>query len=152
MQQLRRKLVAATLGVLAVMSGALPVFAQGPPGRGNSNRLDFLAGYLGLTDTQKTQAQAIFDAAKTASTTAQGQLTAANDALRAAIKTGAADSEFDRLGAAVGTIQGQLAAIQAKASAKFYALLTPDQKTKYDAMGDRGGSGGPGRNRFGSSR
>jgi Spy/CpxP family protein refolding chaperone len=146
MQQFRRKLVAATLGAVALMAGAVPVLAQGP-GRGVGNRLDYLAGYLSLTDAQKTQAQTIFDAAKTASSALQGQLTGAQDALRAGIKANSADSELDRLAGAVGTIQGQLAGIQAKASAKFYALLTPEQKTKYDAMGNRGGGGGPGRPR-----
>jgi Spy/CpxP family protein refolding chaperone len=77
----------------------------------------------------------------------QGQATAARDALKAAIKANSSDSELDRLSAAAGVIEGQLTGIQAKASAKFYALLTADQKTKYDALGNRGG--GPGRNRFG---
>lgn len=109
--------------------------------RAGGNRLEFLAGYLALSDTQKTQAQSIFDAAESASETARGQLTAASDALKAAVKTNAPDSDLDRLGAAVGAVQGQMAALHAKASAKFYALLTADQKTKFDALGDRGGMG-----------
>jgi hypothetical protein len=48
------------------------------------------------------------------------------------------------LAAAVGVIEGQLLAIRAKAETKFYALLTADQKTKYDAFKERSG-GGPGR-------
>lgn len=127
---------------------ALPVLADDAKGPGGS-RLDFLAGYLSLTDSQKTQAQAIFDAAATASETARGQLTAANDALKAAIKTNPPDADLDRLAAAVGTIQGQLTAINAKASAKFYALLTAEQKTKYDSMKDRAAGGGGGKPGFG---
>ena len=46
---------------------------------------------------------------------------------------------------AVRLVQGQMAALNAKASAKFYVLLTAEQKTKYDALGNRGGGGGPGR-------
>ncbi len=133
----------AALATLTV-AGALPIFAQGVARGPGANRLDFLAGYLSLTDTQKAQAKTIFDAASTASTTAQGQSTAAHDALKAAIKANAIDSEIDRLAAAVGVIHGQLTGIQAKASVKFYALLTAEQKTKYDALGDRQG-GGPGR-------
>jgi hypothetical protein len=71
----------ATLALLA----ALPVLAQdrGPGG----NRLDFLAGYISLTDAQKAQAKTIFDAADTATETARGQLTAAQVApLRAEVK------------------------------------------------------------------
>ncbi|MBY0507087.1 MAG: Spy/CpxP family protein refolding chaperone [Bryobacteraceae bacterium] len=135
---MNRRLLTATLMLVA----ALPVLAQGPRGRGNS--LDFLAGYLSLTDSQKTQATAIFAAADTASTTARGTLTAAQDALRAAVKLNRPDAELDRLAAAVGVVEGNLAGIRAKADAKFYILLTAEQKTKYDALlASRGG--GPGR-------
>ena len=129
---------------------ALPVVSQGfRGGPGGGNRLDYLAGYLSLTDSQKTQAQAIFDAASTANETARGQLTAANDALKAAIKANKTDAELDQLAAAVGAVQGRMAGNSAKASAKFYALLTAEQKAKYDAMGERGGGPGP---RSGSGR
>lgn len=127
---------------------ALPLCAQttGTANTGLSRRLNFLAGYLSLTDAQKTQAQSIFTAADTAQQTASGALTAARTALHATIKANATDAEIDRLAAAVGVIEGQIAAIQTKAETKFYAILTPDQKTKYDALGSRGGGiGGPGR-------
>ena len=138
---LNRRLLTAAL----MMVAALPMMAQGPRGRGNS--LDFLSGYLTLTDAQKTQAKTIFDAANTASDAARGTLTAAQDALKAAVKANKADSELDRLAAAVGAVEGQLAGIRAKASAKFYALLTAEQKTKFDALeANRGAGGNPGRN------
>lgn len=123
---------------------ALPVTVaaepRGPGGRGD--RLEFLAGYLSLSETQKTQAQAIFNAAASASETAHGQMEAASDALEAAVKANAPDADLDRLAAAIGTIHGHMAAIRAKASAKFYALLNADQKAKYDTFGDRH-RGGP---------
>ncbi len=130
--------------LLAICS--LPLAAQqnpGPrPGAAN-NRLNYLAGYLNLTEAQKTQAQTIFTAAQTASQTLQGQLDGARDAVRATIKANATDAEIDRLSAAAGVLQGQSLAIQTKASAKFYALLTAEQKAKYDEMGG-GGRMGPG--------
>lgn len=137
-----RRYLAAAAAILA----ALPILAQGPrrgggPGGG---RLGFLAGYLSLTDSQKQQAQAIFDAAGAASETARGQLTSARDALRSAVKANQGDTALDRLAAAVGVIEGQLAAIQAKAEASFYALLTAEQKTKYDQRGAGGAGRGPG--------
>ncbi len=135
---MNRRLLTATM----MMVAALPILAQGPRGRGNS--LDYLAGYLSLTDTQKTAAKAIFDAADTASETARGQMTSARDALTAAVKANKADTELDRLAAAVGVIDGQFAGIRAKAEAKFYALLTAEQKTKYDALQTARGPGGPG--------
>ena len=139
---MKRRSVIAALALLT----ALPVLSQGFRG-GAGNRLDYLAGYLSLTDSQKPQAKIIFDAAATANETARGQFTAAQEALTAGVKANRTDAELDRLAAAVGLVQGQLAAINAKASAKFYALLTPEQKTKYDALGNRGGGGGPGHRR-----
>lgn len=120
---------------------ALPVLSAQPPGRGG-NRVDFLAGYLSLTDSQKEQAKTIFDAADTASKTLQGQFSSARTALSDAVKAGKPDADLDSLAAATGVIQGQLAAVQAKAQARFYALLTADQKAKYDNMRGRGGPGG----------
>lgn len=133
---MNRRLTILTLSILA----ALPVMAQpgrgpGPRGGGFGNRLDYLAGYLSLTDEQKTQAKAIFDAAAAATETAHGQADSARTALQTAVKANASDAELDRLSAAVGVIHGQITAIQAKAQAKFYALLTAEQKAKYDARG-----------------
>lgn len=144
MKNIRRSFIAATLAAFT-FGGAMPLFSDDVGRVPSSSRLDFLAGYLSLTDSQKAQAKTIFDVATTATSTAQGQLTAAHDALTVAVKANRADSELDRLAAAVGTIHGQVEAIRAKAVAKFYALLTAEQKTKYDALGNRQG-GGPGRN------
>jgi Spy/CpxP family protein refolding chaperone len=123
---------------------AFSTFAQGPrgPRAGGGRGLDFLAGYLALTDAQKQQAQTIFNAADSAAETARGQLASARQSLQTAIKANASESELDRLSAAVGTIEGQLLAINAKASAKFYALLTAEQRAKYDELGNRSGGGG----------
>lgn len=143
---MKRRTILATLAL-----AALPMLADDfrVPG---ANRLDFLTGYLTLTDAQKAQAKTIFDAADAATTTARGQLTAAHDALTAAVKGNKPDADLERLGAAVGTVEGQLEIIRAKAETKFYALLTAEQKTKYDAFHDRapgdgapvgGGGGGP---------
>lgn len=135
---LNRRLLTAAL----MLAASFSMMAQGPRGRGDS--LDYLAGYLTLTDAQKTQAKTIFDAAQTAGESARGSLTAAEEALRTAVKANRADSELDRLAAAIGVIQGQMAGIRAKADAKFYALLTAEQKTKFDALqASRGARGRP---------
>jgi Spy/CpxP family protein refolding chaperone len=138
---MKRRPVLAVFALLA----ALPMISAQPRGPGGGgNRLDYLAGYLSLTDTQKTQAKVIFDAAEAANETSRGQLKSATESLTAAVKAGKGDGELDSLGAAVGVVQGQMAATGAKASAKFYALLTAEQKAKYDARGERGGMGGGG--------
>ena len=49
----------------------------------------------------------------------------------------------------IGTLSGLALAAQSKADAAFYALLTAEQRTRYEAVGNRGpggrGPGGPGR-------
>jgi protein CpxP len=114
----------------------------GDPAQFAQRRLDRLATLLDLTDTQKTQAQAIFDAASQARQALSDQLRAARTALQDAANTGKSDAEIDRLAAALGTLEGQLAAIDTKAQAKFQALLTPDQKNKLQTLGPMG-PGGP---------
>jgi len=111
--------------------------AAQPPGRPEGNRLEFLAGYLGLTEAQKTQAAEIFSAERAATETLRGQMTSAHDALQAAVKANKPEAELEQLAAAVGTLHGRIAAAHAKAQAKFYNLLTAEQKAKLDQMGDR---------------
>jgi Spy/CpxP family protein refolding chaperone len=139
-----KSLTRRTLNAALAIALAVPAFAQTATPRTRPGRLDFLAGYLSLTDAQKTQAQALFDAASSASETARGQLESASTALQTAVKANQSDAELDRLSAAIGVIHGQMTAINAKAQAKFYALLTAEQKAKYDQLGDRGGDGRPG--------
>jgi Spy/CpxP family protein refolding chaperone len=92
---------------------------------------------LQLTDAQKTQAQQIFQALHANSQTLETQLQGIHQQLTSAVKGGAPDAQIDQLSSQAGTVMGQLMAMRSKASAKFYAILTPDQKAKADAMGDR---------------
>jgi Spy/CpxP family protein refolding chaperone len=92
---------------------------------------------LQLTDAQKTQAQQIFQALHANSQTLETQLQGIHQQLANAVKGGAPDAQIDQLSNQAGTVMGQLMAMRTKAFAKFYAILTPDQKAKADAMGDR---------------
>lgn len=130
---------------LAVAQG--PAFdgagrGAGAPG-GPGNHLDFLALRLNLTDAQKAQAQAIFTAAETQSATVRTNLTTARTALTNAIKTAATPAQIDTLAANYGVLVGQLTAIETKAQAAFYAILTTEQKALYDALGGPGHGPGP---------
>jgi hypothetical protein len=104
-----------------------------------------LAARLNLTDAQKTSAIGIFTTAYTNAQTIQTSLQTNRDALTAATKANNTAS-IDQLSTASGALNGQLTAINAKAEAALYALLTADQKTLYDAMPH---GGGPGRGGFG---
>lgn len=130
----------------AMLLLTLPLFAQGPrrfaAGRGDELRslsAGYMAGYLNLTDAQKTQAEAIFSAARTAAAPVRGQLTSAREALQAAVKARKTDAEIDALSAPIGSLTAQLTAIQAKAMVKFRAILTPEQITKLDSREGRRG-------------
>ena len=108
-------------------------------------RLNQMASRLNLTDAQKTSAIGIFTTAYTNGQAIQTNLQTNRDALSAAVKANNTAS-IDQLSTASGALSGQLTAIHSKAEAAFYALLTADQKTLYDAMPHGGGPGrgGPG--------
>jgi len=140
----------AKLVALVLLFGATTALAQrgghGPgPGGPRGNRIDFLATVLSLTDAQKAQATAIFEAAETASAAFRETQATQRTALNDAAKSNAADAAIDQLAATLGATSGQLAAIQTKAFAKFYALLTAEQRTKLDELHANGrGMRGPG--------
>jgi Spy/CpxP family protein refolding chaperone len=108
-------------------------------------RVNMLAAQLNLTDAQKAQAITIFTNANTAGQTIRTSQQTNQQSLAAAVKANATGT-IDQVSAAIGVQQGQLTAIDSKAEAAFYFILTADQKTLYDAMphGGPGGPGGPG--------
>lgn len=149
------------LRLTTVLVLAAAAFAQEPPPMGpppgdgpapGAMRLRRLAKPLKLTDAQKTKAAALFEDAADATQALQSKIRANREELEAAIKKNDA-AKIDALSAAAGTLLGQRTAIQSKAQAAFYALLTPEQQAKYDALDERGpggpvmggpGMGGPG--------
>ncbi len=121
-------LLAATLVLAQTPAPAAAPVAKGRPGVGR------LVRQLNLTPDQKTQAKAIFEAGRTDAKPVAFQLKQAREALANAVKSGAPDAQIDQLSTAVGPLASQLAAIRAKTLAKFYAILTPDQKDKASAI------------------
>ena len=86
-------------------------------------RVNRLATELSLTDAQKTTALSIFTTAYTAAQTVQTNLQTNRQSLATAVKNNDA-ATIDQLAAASGTLSGQLTAINSKADAAFYAILT----------------------------
>jgi Spy/CpxP family protein refolding chaperone len=116
--------------------------AQGPsakplPGpterRGFYGHIEQLAQVLNLTDSQKEQARTIFRNARESSQPVQQELRQNRDRLTAAAKT-ASEPDIQRLAIEQGRLWGQLTAIRTEASAKFYQILTPEQRVKYEQM------------------
>jgi Spy/CpxP family protein refolding chaperone len=136
-----------TIACLAAVLWTAPGFAQGPgtppdPQTMVKMRVERLAAELGLTDAQKTSVTTIYTNANTASQAIQTNLRSNRQSLSDAIKRNDT-AAIDQLSTTSGTLSGQLTAIDSKAEAAIYALLTADQKTRYDAR-PRRGPGGPG--------
>ena len=142
--------------LLAATFCAALVFAQGPRPRASDGgtppdpttmiqmRVNRLTTLLGLTDAQKSQATTIFTNAYTASQSILTSLQTAHQSLAAAVTANSA-ATIDQVSGTIGTLEGQLLAINSKADSAFYAILTSDQQTKFDAMphGGPGGGFGP---------
>lgn len=91
---------------------------------------------LNLTDSQKQQAEAIFQQAKQNAQPLREQLKQNREALTAAVKANDV-AQIHSLSLQRGNLEGQLLGIRSEAQAKFYSGLTPDQKTKTDQMRER---------------
>jgi Spy/CpxP family protein refolding chaperone len=149
-----------TIGVAVMMlTAATGMFAQGTPGGGRGDRtpptaaemldrrIQMLTTLLTLDAAQQAQAKTIFSDENTAAAALRTKLETAQDALQAAVKGSASDSQLDQLAAAIGTLQGQSLAVHSKAQSKFRSILNSAQKEKLDAT--RGGMGGHGFGGFG---
>jgi len=137
-------LMTAVLAMAQGRSGMGPGGGGAPPDPAKmiEMRVNMLATHLSLTDAQKTQATKIFTDAQTASQTARDDTKAAHESMRDAVKSNNT-AAIDQLARDIGAATTQLTAIESKAQAAFYAILTAEQKTKMDSMPMRG-AGGPG--------
>jgi Spy/CpxP family protein refolding chaperone len=127
-----RLAIAATIS-LGLLASAAPAQQGGRRGQVR-DRLEKITERLELTESQKAQARAVFEDQIRALRNLAPQMREQRRALQAAVKNGAPDAEIERLAAAVGAVQGQMTAINAKARARFYNILTPEQKQKLDQM------------------
>ena len=84
---------------------------------------------LNLTDTQKQQAKTIFQSARQTAQPLAQQLKQDRAALTAAVEAGDS-AKIQQLSTDMGSLRGNVLGVRSLAMAKFYALLTPDQKTK----------------------
>jgi protein CpxP len=130
----RHLITIATVAALAAgMAFAQAAAAPSKPARaglklGAAVRQRILAN-LNLTDAQKAQAKEIMQQARMAAQPVRQQLQQGRQSLATAVKNN--DTvQIQSLAAAQGALQGQVLAIQSAAKAKFYTILTPEQKTK----------------------
>ena len=88
---------------------------------------------LNLTPAQKQQADTIFNDAKQKAGPIRQEMRQNREALSAAVKANNT-SQIETLSAHQGELQGKALAIRSGAMAKFYTILTPEQRTKADDM------------------
>lgn len=101
-----------------------------------AGRLGKLSTYLNLTDTQKTQAKSIFDAARASAQPIVQELKQNRQAMQQAVKSGQT-AQIQPLADAQGVLMGKLIGIRSNAFSQFYALLTPDQQAKLSQLHNR---------------
>ena len=141
-----------TLPLAALL--AVSTFAQGPFGLLTSaappdpasivaNKVTRLTSLLTLTTAQAAQATSIFTAAQNGITPLETTLSGYHTSLQTAVKSNAV-STIDSLSASIGATLGQITALQNKADAAFYAILTPTQQTTLGTAGPGGPGGGRG--------
>lgn len=126
------------LGIAVVLGTGL-LLAQRPQREGKppdaqamvTERVNRLAARLSLTEDQKARATTIFSEAATATRNARTSMRSGHEALAAAVKANNINA-IDEQAAALGAAHGQLTAIEAKAQASFYSILTADQKARFD--------------------
>jgi len=90
-----------------------------------------LSARLNLTADQQSQAKAIFQQSREQMATIAPKLKAERQAVAAAVKSDN-EAQIDQITSQDASLNAQARAIHAKAMAKFYQILTPNQKTKFD--------------------
>ncbi len=134
--RITRSVMAATFAAGMLLAQA-PAPAPNAPGQQRrQNHAERMATFLNLTPDQRQQATAIMNEAKQSAEPIRAQLKQGHEAMAAAVKANNT-GDIDRLASSQGVLMGQLAAIHAKAFAKVYTLLTPEQRQKADQMHER---------------
>ncbi|MGI8990362.1 MAG: Spy/CpxP family protein refolding chaperone [Bryobacteraceae bacterium] len=112
-----------------------------------ANRVSRLTTLLDLTTAQQTQATTIFSNLQAALSPIMASMTTARTELNTAVKANSL-AGITTAATTIGTLTTQQIEAHANADTAFYAILTPDQQTKYTQLGGRG-MGGPGPGGFG---
>lgn len=99
-----------------------------------SGHLDRFTQALNLTDSQKEQARKIFDSARQSAQPIRQEMRQNREKLAAAAKVSTNESDIQKLATEQGRLFAKLVVIRTEASAKFYKILTPEQRMKADQM------------------
>ena len=124
-------------GMLAAQTPAAPQTAPHPRAKhAHADMVHRLAVRLNLNADQQKQARAIFQQSRADAKALAPKLREDRMALKSAVKTDN-EAQIDQIMQQDSQLHAQARAVHAKAMAKFYQILTPDQKAKFDHMGMR---------------
>jgi len=132
------------IAVLSItMAGALMAQTSAPApspsndhhsaARRSGGMLQRLTRRLNLTADQQTRVKAIFADSRQQAKALAPQLRQERTALKAAMKTDS-ESQIDQITQQNAQLTAQVEAMHVKAMAKVYAILSSDQKAKFDRM------------------
>ena len=115
-------------GILSAQPAAPPQAHHRAPG---GQMMQRLSTRLNLTADQQQQAKAIFQQSRQQMKALAPKLKEERQSVAAAVKSDN-EPQIDQVLQQNAPLNAQARAIHAKAMAKFYQLLTPDQKAKFD--------------------
>lgn len=131
-----RIIVCSLLAALAFAQAPAPDTAAVPKLKAAKGLKAFrgrVAKALGLSAEQKAQIRTIRQQSKTSAQPVVAQLKQNRASLNAAIKAGDT-AQIQSLSKSQGELMGQVLTIRTEAKAQVYAGLSPDQRTKFDAI------------------
>ena len=137
---MRIKYLAIALAFVVAAGAVTAVWANvhngGPEGMMFGHRMGFIAWKLGLSDAQKTQVHSLIQAERPNFEPLMKQLAANHQQMLVATRGGNFDeAEVTTLANQQAQTLAQLMVIRERVIAKAYnTVLTPDQKTKADAL------------------
>ena len=121
--------IGAMAAALAIAQTTPATVAPAAPATLKAHLQRQLIKALDLTAAQKQQARTILQATRQQVQPLAAQLKQDRQTLSAAIQAGDT-AKIPQISTAMGILQGQVLAIRSAGKAQFYALLTPDQKSK----------------------
>ncbi len=152
---MNKTLTTSVLSIALLATGAAWTQMGPPHGRGRGagfgagaavtpdqqleRRLEFMAGYLGLTDAQKAQIKAAFQLADQKTQPLVQQMQEIQTKLRDAVRANAPAQTIQTLAESKAKLHVDLTMLHAQTAATVRNLLTTEQRAKLDALG--GGCG-----------
>jgi Spy/CpxP family protein refolding chaperone len=139
----QRRLITAFIFLTLVVPFAFAQKSHTPPSPAQAiaNRVARLTALLTLTSAQQAEATTIFTTEQTALSSVASSMKTARTTLRADVEANNTAGISAQAGQ-IGSLTTQEVEVTATANAAFYAMLSPDQQTKYKTWVGAAGSGG----------